>query len=387
MPRLLPRPTDVMPDADDPDTVSRTDLHPWAWWSWALACAVLANLVGNLLLLSLLAAAILVVVLANRGPQAWRRGLGFYLALAGVIIAMRLVFRIVLGGTGSGPVLLDLPELELPEWAAGISIGGPLTLGELQFTLTDAARLAVLVLALGAANCLADPRTALRSVPAALHDVSVAIVITLTVLPQLIASTFRINRGRRLRRRNSRGLRAVAATLVPVLEDAVEGAMALATSMEARGFGRTREQRSVGRGTGLALVGAALAMVIGVFWLLGVAPTSGRVLGVGIEQWIGLALLGTGTAVGVVSLLRSGRRLAVTRYRPQPWARAEWALLALAVSLVVLTCWWGSAWGAPTDLRPSGWPTLTAPAVILPLVAVLPAAAALPVPNGGAHHG
>ena len=179
----------------------------------------------------------------------------------------------------------------------------------------------------------------------------------------------------------------MAATLVPVLEDAVEGAMALATSMEARGFGRTREQRSVGRGTGLALVGAALAMVIGVFWLLGVAPTSGRVLGVGIEQWIGLALLGTGTAVGVVSLLRSGRRLAVTRYRPQPWARAEWALLALAVSLVVLTCWWGSAWGAPTDLRPSGWPTLTAPAVILPLVAVLPAAAALPVPNGGAHHG
>ena len=59
--------------------------------------------------------------------------------------------------------------------------------------------LAVMLLCLGAANSLANPKQALRSVPAALYEASVAVVIALSVAPQLVESTQRVRRARRLR--------------------------------------------------------------------------------------------------------------------------------------------------------------------------------------------
>ena len=81
---------------------------------------------------------------------------------------------------------------------------------------------------LGAANSLANPRRVLKSVPAALHDISVAVVIALSVFPQLIASAQRVRRARRLRGDTRKGIRALGAVLVPVLEDSVEMSMSLA---------------------------------------------------------------------------------------------------------------------------------------------------------------
>lgn len=276
-------------------------------------------------------AAALVGVVHWRGRNA--RVLRFYLALAAVIVAIRLVFQIVFGGVRTGTVLFRLPEIRLPEWAAGIRFGGPVTVEALLLSGTDAVRLAVLILAVGAAMSLADPRTVLRSVPAALHDISVAIVITLTVLPQIIASAVRINRGRRLRGSSTHGLRRLVGTVVPVLEDSVESSMSLATSMEVRGYGRTRRQRRVGLATTLALLASLALLGIGVFVLLGVPGGT----------WPAVVLLGAGAGLGATMLARSSKRLAVTRYRPAPWRAAENTMVLLAVAIVATSIWAGGA--------------------------------------------
>lgn len=365
MPRLLTRPAETIVEAGPTERPPRR-LHPWAWWAWAIGSAVAASLLTNLAGLILIGAALVAVMLWRRPADVWARSIKFYLFLAGFIIVVRLFFRVIFGGASTGTVLFTLPELRLPGWAAGIRFGGPVVLEDLLWTATDATRLGVMILAVGAAMTLADPRSALRSVPAALHDISVAVAITLTVFPQLIASAFRINRGRRLRGRSTRGIKAMTSTVVPVLEDAVEGSMTLATSMEVRGYGRTRRQRKVGLATTVGLLASIIALMLGVYVLLGVAPSSERWFGLAPQTWLAFALLATGTVLGLALLAFSGRRLAVTRYRPAPWGGQEWAMLALAVGIIVAAIWLTSPAGPLPSSNPSQWPTVSLPQLLLP---------------------
>ena len=50
--------------------------------------------------------------------------------------------------------------------------------------LYDGLRLGTVVVCVGAANALANPKRLLRSVPAALHEVGTALVVAVTVLPR-----------------------------------------------------------------------------------------------------------------------------------------------------------------------------------------------------------
>ena len=129
MSRVLPRPavviaTEVVPP--DARLAGRT-IHPWAWWGWALGAGVAVTLASNPLLLVLLVGAVTFVVLQRRTKAPWARSLKLYFAMAGVVIAVRLVFQILIGGLREGTVLFTLPEIALPGWAAGIRLGGPVT--------------------------------------------------------------------------------------------------------------------------------------------------------------------------------------------------------------------------------------------------------------------
>lgn len=152
-------------------------VHPWAWWGWALALALAVSWTTNPLLLGLLALAITTVVLLRRSEAPWARSVGAYFALAGTIILIRIVFQVVIGASYGQTVLFTLPEVPLPAWAAGIRLGGPVTAEALAATVYEGLRLGVMLLCLGAANALANPRQALRSVPAVLYEASVAVVI------------------------------------------------------------------------------------------------------------------------------------------------------------------------------------------------------------------
>ena len=71
-------------------------------------------------------------------------------------------------------MLFTLPEIPLPAAAAGIRIGGPVSLEGVLAALYDGLRLATLLICIGAANALANPKRLLKSLPGALYELGVA---------------------------------------------------------------------------------------------------------------------------------------------------------------------------------------------------------------------
>lgn len=336
-----------------------------AWWVWALGCAIAVSPVHNPLLVVLLVTAVWTVVLARRTRAPWARAAGAYVTIALVVLGIRMFFQMVMGINRSGQVLFTLPQLTLPAWAAGIRLGGPVTVDGMLYTLYDSLRLAAMLLCIGAANALANPKRALRAVPPALYQVSVALVVALSVAPQLIESVQRVRRARRLRGGASTGWHAVQAVVVPVLEDSIERSMLLAAGMEARGYGRTYGQRPVGWLVSGLLLGGTVLITLATFLLLGVP-------GSGLWAWLCLAV---GLLLAVLSLRRSGQRLAVTRYRPDLWGWREWSLCASGALAGLLVFWLGRT--IPDVMAPSSSPPVW-PQLDLRMLPVL-AAVALPL--------
>jgi energy-coupling factor transport system permease protein len=355
-------------------TKTLKSLHPLAWWAWAIGIGIAVNGTTNPLLLALTALALVVVVMLRRSAAPWARSVRAYLVLAAFVIGMRLFFQILLGGGHGETVLFTLPQIPLPAWAAGIQLGGAVTAEAVVSTLYDAMRLAVMLLAMGAANALANPRQALRSVPAALYEASVAVVIALSVAPQLIESIQRVHRARRLRGDSATNLRALGTVAMPVLADSIERSLSLAAGMESRGFGRTQGRPA--RGSLALMLLSSMSATAGVFLLL---STSFWQLSV---TMLAAGLIGAG-----LGLKAAGRRLQVSTYRPHPWRTRETVVAAagLLTSAIILGVGWlnpdtlspaVAAFLDPLALNPStdplSWPQLSAPMLVAVGLMLLP---------------
>ncbi len=217
------------------------DLHPVAWWCWAVGLAVGASCTTNPFLLGLLVAVATITVFACRGDQPWSRSFRLYLWMGAFVLVVRILFRVLVGGNDAGHVLLSMPEIPLPDWAAGISLLGPFSREELLAAIYEGLRLATLLIAVGAANALANPKRLMKSLPPALYEIGTAMVVAITVIPQLADSARRVRAAQQLRggeRGRGHRMRSVRRLLVPILEDAFERSLALAAGMDARGYGR-----------------------------------------------------------------------------------------------------------------------------------------------------
>jgi energy-coupling factor transport system permease protein len=307
----------------------RRHLHPAAWWCWALGLAVAASRTTNPLLLLSIVAVCGFVVAARRSIAPWSRSYAAFVRIGVFIVVLRLILQTLFGIRLPGHVLFSIPRAHLPSWAAGVSVGGPVTLESLLGAAYDALRLVALLAASGAANSLASPYRLLRCLPRALYEAGVAVTIALAFAPQAITSIGQVRAARRLRGRPTRGLAGVRGLAVPVLEGALERSIALAASMDARGYGRRgeRDRRAVRVGAAVTLLGL-VAVAIGVYALLDV----------GAPAAIRLPALGVGGALLATGLLAGGRRNERTRYRPDRWRAPELAVagsgIAAAVALV-----------------------------------------------------
>jgi energy-coupling factor transport system permease protein len=340
-------------------------LHPLAWWGWAGLLAATALRTTNVLLLGLIAGVVAYTVAARRSTAPWARSFGSFLRLGLIVIVIRVAFQVLFGNRLPGTTILTLPQVDLPEWAAGVSIGGPVTLEALAAAFQQGLRLAVLLICFGAASALTSPYRLLRCLPAALYEVGVALTVALAFAPQAVLSAGRVREAQRLRGRPSRGLRSWRGIALPVLEGALDRSIALAASMDGRGYGRRAGLSRRDRVAGAALLlGGLVAVTIGTYGVLDATAPS----------LLGLPMLAAGSLGLAGALVTAGRRSVRTRYRPDPWRAPEWVTVGSAAVAMLCTL---VAARQGADLQPSVSPLQAPTLPLLPalgaLVAITPA--------------
>ena len=164
--------------------------------------------------------------------------------------------------------------------------------------------------------------------------------------------------------------------------------MFLARGMESRGYGRTRDNRRVRPGTGVLLVVSLMLLTVAIYFILanpsgylapdpatcGPGTLCAALFGNRFGQRIGI-LAALVSLIGVtIGLRSSGRRLGVSRYRPDPWTTRS--ILAALCGLFALAVTVGLSRYAPTVLTigtvPLTWPVLHPVMLIIAAIVAAP---------------
>jgi energy-coupling factor transport system permease protein len=298
--------------------------HPITWVIWLLAAALPALLTRNPLYLTLLllASGVTYLALEHRSPTArsWRGfvKLGFVLLLFTVPSNALTVHQGRL-------VLLRLPE----SWPI---VGGAITGEAILYGLSTGLSLTALLLVFATFNSAVDQARLLRLTPPFLYQAGVISAIAVAFVPQMMMASREIREAQRIRGHRFRGLRDLLPLFMPLLTTGLERAIALAESMEARGFGRTQpapplHQTMYRVGTLMSL----LTLAAGTFGYAYLA--SWRVLSVGLIVVACVALL------GIFRL--QGKTVQRTRYHRWLWRRFDTivGLVCGGVALALLVVW------------------------------------------------
>ena len=189
-----------------------------------------------------------------------------------------------------------------------------MTLESVLAGLYEGMRLATILICVGAANSLANPKRLLKSMPPALYEIGTAIVVAVALLPQLADSLRRVRAARQLAWRPRRSHRPAArdrrtrdggrARAV----DVAGGRHGLPRLRPGRG-GRAAQRRT----TGALMIAGLVGICVGIYALLDqTAP-----------QWLAVPGLLGGVALAAGGFWSAGRRVRRTRYRPDHWGPAE----------------------------------------------------------------
>jgi energy-coupling factor transport system permease protein len=348
-------------------------LHPLAWWAWAVGLMVAAARTTNPLLLGLILGVLAVVVAARRPDAPWAAAFSAALRLGVIVIVARTLLQVLLGAPVGLTVAFTLPQIALPDWMAGVRLGGLVTWESIAVGLSEGLRLAVMIACVGAANSLAAPSRLLRSVPAALYEVGVAVVVALSFAPHLLADARRVRAARRLRGHEEGAIRGFARSGGPVLDGALERSVQLAAAMDSRGYGRTGGLTPGQQRIQAVLILAGFAgVLLGLYGLFDSAA----------PRWLGWPMLGVGSAVAVLGLRAAGRRSSRTAYRPDPWLAPEWAT-AMSGAIVAAAFLATPSTYLLLSVTPLMWPTAPTATMASVLLAAAPAVWTPPVPQPG----
>ena len=208
-----------------------------SWWIWSSALAVTAIRTQSNLFILLLICLFVFVVRKRRSDNGWGNPFELCLQLAAVALGIRMVFAVIVGTPMPGKVLFELPQLTVPQWLAGIRLGGAVTAERMQSVFSEGLKFAVIVIAFGAASALSSPIQVIKLISSRVYLFGVTLIIALSVLPQIINSFNRVITARRMRGLAKFKLINFRTIITPVLEESLERALDLSIAMESRGFG------------------------------------------------------------------------------------------------------------------------------------------------------
>ena len=259
--------------------MNQRSLHPFAWWAWGLGIAVTASQTPGTLALILLCIGAAMVVYSKKSDQPWAKAFAIGIRLGLIAFLIRMIIGVSLSVPIPGNTLFTLPTIPLPDWMAGIRIGGPVTSERLALTATEGLTFFTLILAISAASALANPKQGLRALPGVMHQAGVALIISTTLIPHFVTSIQRVKQARRLRGDQQRiAFRKIA---VPIFEDSLQRAINLGAAMESRGYGFN--DSSTGRRFGSQiLLSSVVVITIGVSLFLAAINGAAIAFGFGI---------------------------------------------------------------------------------------------------------
>jgi energy-coupling factor transporter transmembrane protein EcfT len=214
-------------------------LHPLTWWLWSIAMIVTVIRANSVFYATFVIAVAAILVSKLAGDFPWARSFWFSLRLGLFILAVRAVTGVLIGVPIPGTKIFEVPILPLPNWMAGIRIGGVVTLERLTTSLQEGLIITAVIALFGAAVSLTSPHKMLRILPVMVYEFGVALVIATSSLPQLVASYSRIKRARTLRGDEKPKFKSIA---LPLLEEALSKSLDLAAAMDSRGYGVNRSR-------------------------------------------------------------------------------------------------------------------------------------------------
>lgn len=344
----------------------RDPLHAVTWAVWAVSAAACVELAPNPVYVVVVGAvAFAVASVHGRDDPVARSSFPLLLAVAGAFGLLRVVLTALTTHGGGDPVFTT-PSARLPALLGGFRVGGPVE-AEVVLQAASEALVVVGVMAVfGAFNAVVSSAGLVRSLPRAFHEVGLVVAVAVAFVPATIATVQRVREADRART-GGRVVRRgrLVRQLVPVVEAGLERALALAESMDARGFAGGASTRGERRAAWLVLAG--------------LVALGGSFVALVAREQAAAVVLGVAGAAGVVGAVGAGSRAVNrVRYRPRRPQAVDAAVTAavLAAPLALVAAHLA---GEPT-LRWSASP-LAAPGVN-PLVVAALAVLAVPALAG-----
>jgi hypothetical protein len=158
-------------------------LHPLTWWLWSIALIVTVIRANSALYAALVIVGAALIVWRWAGNFPWSKSFWFSLRLGFFILIVRAVTGVLIGVPIPGTKIAELPILPLPDWMAGIRIGGVITQERLTSSLHEGLIIVAVIALFGAAVSLTSPHKMLRVLPVIVYEFGVAIVIATSSLP------------------------------------------------------------------------------------------------------------------------------------------------------------------------------------------------------------
>ena len=189
-------------------------------------------------LICIVAVSLLVKKYKVAGP--WSNSFNFALKLALFVITFRVLIGVIIGVPVPGTNLFTLPTIPLPDWMAGIRLGGPVTLERVSSTVVESFDIATIIIFFGAATSLTNPRSVIKSFPPIFYELGMVLIIASSLTPQLVSNLKRIQIAQKTRGISANRFLSWRQIAMPLLEDSLARSLELAAAMDARGYGVSR---------------------------------------------------------------------------------------------------------------------------------------------------